>query len=465
MLPPTDRHPDFRAEVLRFPNTVSLAEASLPTDLTVELLHLLQELYPIIVPFQPAASTDPQTRLDESYPRLFQFVRQPPRWHPELAQAALEGNLLGALAVGGPFAKLLERASPNENAGNEEYLIDLSHMTKYRVREGLALLGCKIYYTVKEGNLVVTGVAYERGTIAPSDRDWQHAENIALASLVTHLTVWRQGMEYHASGLAAFPAPTLALPPDHPIRRLMAAHIIDTVSTSYHTHLTLRRNGFDVTGFAFPRDVLFQYYDGGALDFDLARLDVRQDYERRGIQATLTYPYQRLAERYYGLFENYVRSYLEIYYPDEETLSADSAAHIWFDVLDETIQNGIRHYVPSLTRENLIKLCTVVIYSLVVAHDENSLWDYAAFMPTVVHADGGPLTVGEVQCVTNFQLLICSATNALTKDFSYLALDRRGKERMRIFQKELLALQKELEAEGDHYWRLDPNQLKSSVAC
>ena len=94
----------------------------------------------------------------------------------------------------------------------------------------------------------------------------------------------------------------------------------------------------------------------GLKDFDIARLDVRQDYVRRGIKATFPYPYQRLAERYYALFESYVRTYLEIYYADEETLASDSAADIWFDVLDETIQNGIRHYVPSLTRENLIKL-------------------------------------------------------------------------------------------------------------
>ncbi len=465
MVPPTERHPDFRAEILRFPNSVPLAEASLPTDLTVELIHLLQDLYPIIVPHQPLAATDPQTRLSESYPRLFRWIRRPPRWHPDLAQAAAQDNLLGALAVGGPFAKLLERAGPLDSASIETYVIDLSHMARYRVRDGLMRLGCTIHFTAKHGNLSVTGVTYGGDTVAPGDGRWELMQRIALASLVTHLTVWRQGMEYHASGLAAFPAPTLRLPPDHPIRRLLTPHMLDTVSTSYHTHLTLRRHGFDVTGFAFPLDVLFQYYDDGAKAFDIARLDVRLDYARRGIQDVLEYPYQRLAERYYDLFAAYVRAYLHIYYPDEETLAADAAAHMWFDALDNTIQNGIRHYVPSLMRENLVKLCTLLIYSAVVAHEENSLWDYAVFMPTVVHADGQPMTVGEVQCVSNFQLLICSATNSLLNDFSYLALERQGKECMRNLQRELVALQKELDAAGDYYWRLDPNTLKSSVAC
>jgi len=464
MVPPTDRHPDFHTEILRFPNSVPLAEASLPTDLTVEILHLLQDLYPIIVPYQPLASSDPQTRFSASYTRLFHWVRQAPRWHPELERASAEDNLLSALAVGGPFAKLLQRADPSESAGAQSYVIDLSHMARYPVRDGLMRLGCTIHYTATGGVLAVTDITYDNKRVGPGDERWELMQRIALASLVTHLTVWRQGMEYHASGLAAFPAPTLKLPPEHPIRRLLTAHMVDTVSTSYHTHLTLRRHGFDVTGFTFPREVLFQYLDDGAKDFDIARLDVRLDYAQRGIEETLEYPYQPLAERYYDLFGSYVRSYLDLYFPNEEALAADAAANSWFDALDQTIQNGIRHYAPSLTRENLIKLCTLIIYSVVVGHEENSLWNYAVFMPTVVHADGQPLTAGEVQVVTNFQLLICSATNSLLDDFSYLAPDTCGKECMRNLQRELAALQKELNAAGDHYWRIDPKELKSSVA-
>jgi hypothetical protein len=338
-------------------------------------------------------------------------------------------------------------------------------MAKYRVREGLRRLGCKIHYIAENGKLRVASVEFDDKKVSPEDEGWEFAQRVAMASLTTHLTVWRQGMEYHASGLNAFPVPTLQLPPDHPLRRLMTPHILDTVSTSYHTHLTLRRRGFDVTGFAFPHDSLFQYYDDGAKDFDLARLDVRLDYEKRGISAELDYPYQKLAERYYSLFEDYVREYLAIYYPDDASLEADEAAQVWYDALDRVIQNGIRGYVPTLTRENLVKLCTVLIYSVVIAHEENSLWNYMMYMPTIVHEDGLPMTVGEVQCVSNFQLLICAATTSLLDDFSHLALDAAGKACMRKFNRKVVELQTELDASGDHYWRLDPKELKSSVAC
>ena len=462
MVPPTVRHPDFKAEQLRFPDAVPLAEATFGGDLWVEALHLLQENYPIDVLHQDRSPADPRERIAAAHTRLFGWVRNPPKWHPDLVEAAAKNNLLGVLAVGGPFAKLLQGVDPA--AGT--YAIDLSHMQDYPVREGLMRLGCRINYKTDDGGkLAVTDIVYAGEAVKPGESRWPLVEEIAKASLVTHVTVWRQGMEYHASGLASFPAPTHNMPPDHPIRRLLAAHMLDTISVSYYTHLTLRRNGFDVTGFTFPIEVLFRYYDDGARDFDLSRLDIRIDRKRRNISDTLHYPYYEQALRFYNLFESYVREYLLHYYPDEESLARDDPAHIWFESLDRTIINGIRGYVPTLDRENLIKLCTVVIYSVVVGHEENSLWDYAVGMSSLVHADGLPMTVGEAQCLSNFQFLVCSATSDLMNDFSHLALDAEGARMMRQLQTDLAALQREMEAGPDAYWRLYPSTLKSSVAC
>ncbi len=461
MIPPMARHRDFKADALRFPDSVPLAEASFGADLWVEILHFMQDVYPITVSHQDYASNDPETRLGQVYPRLFRGIRRAPHWHPDLAAASARNNLLAALALGGPFAKLLRAADAERGL----YTIDLSHMYDYPVREGLMRLGCRINYCTRGGELLVTDIVYAGEAVRPGEPRWNTLEQIAMASLVTHLTVWRQGMEYHASGLASFPAVVYGLPPDHPIRRLMAPHIIDTASVSYHTHLTLRRSGFDVKGFAFPIDVLFQYYNDGARDFDLSRLDIRLDRQRRGIPETLEYPYDVQARRYYHLFESYVRAYVDLYYPSEAALSADAAAQIWFETLDRTIMNGVRGYVPNLDRAGLVDLCTVMIYSLVVGHDENSLWDYAIFMPTLVHDDGLPMTLGEAQCVSNFQFLVCSAINDLVTDFSYVALDAEGAGVMRKLQHDLAALQTEMEAGDDAYWRLYPSTLKSSVAC
>jgi hypothetical protein len=459
MVPPTVRHPDFKAEVLRFPDSVPLAEASFGSDLWVETLHLLQDIYPIIVSHQKRASNDPVARIRQTYPWQFRLIRNAPCWHPDLIEA--KRNLLGALAVGGPFAKLLHCVEADRGL----YSIDLSHMYNYPVRNGLMRLGCRINYQTRTGEMVVTDITYAGDSVRPGEPRWDQVEQIAMASLVTHLTVWRQGMEYHASGLAAFPAVTFGLPPEHPIRRLFTPHMIDTTSVSYYTHLTLSRNGFDVTAFPFLRDVLFRYYNDGARDFDLSRLDIRIDQKRRGIPDSLDYPYYPQAKRYYEIFEAYVRDYVDLYYPIEEALTQDGAVHIWFEALDCTIQNGVRGYVPKLDKAGLVNLCTVIIYSVVVGHDENSLWDYAMSMPTLVHDDGLPMTVGEAQCVSNFQFLVCSAINELMADFSDLALDQQGAALMRRLQNDLAELQAEMEAGPDRFWRLYPSTLKSSVAC
>jgi hypothetical protein len=121
--------------------------------------------------------------------------------------------------------------------------------------------------------------------------------------------------------------------------------------------------------------------------------------------------------------------------------------------------------VPALDKAGLVDLCTVIIYSAVIGHDENSLWDYAIYMPTLVHHDGLPMTVGEIQCVSNFQFVICSAVSDLMNDFSYLALDPEGAAIMRKLQDDLAALQAEMESGDDRYWRVYPASLKSSVAC
>ena len=94
------------------PDGVPYAEKSLWNQVTVQLVHLLQDIYPLVSSHQEAASPDPQARFDRAYTFPYRCVRDAPRWHPDLVAASASKNLLGALASGGPFAKLLERVDP-----------------------------------------------------------------------------------------------------------------------------------------------------------------------------------------------------------------------------------------------------------------------------------------------------------------------------------------------------------------
>jgi hypothetical protein len=194
-------------------------------------------------------------------------------------------------------------------------------------------------------------------------------------------------------------------------------------------------------------------------------LDVRRELTRRGIPESLDYPYYKQALRYYELFESYVGDYVDRYYPDQAAIDGDDDLRLWFESLDKHIVNGIRGYVPTLTKENLIRLCALYIYAVTVEHEENTLWDYAVFLPTTVHSDGTGQTVGEVQLVLNFQYVVSSATNRLLTDMTHLALDERAAEIMRNLQTGLKELQAEMESAPDHYWQVYPKSLESSVSA
>jgi hypothetical protein len=452
---------DFASPLLVVPSDVPCAEHTLPGAMSVQMLHLMQDIYPVIASHQPVAATEPAKRVRHAFPWIYGIVRSAPVWHPDLAEAVTNGNLLSVLAVGGPFAKLLEKSAE----GDGRYEIDLRYLGAFPVREELSQLGCRIHFRESQGVLRESRIEYQTRITQPGASDWPFVHRIALCTLLTHTTVWRHGMQYHVAGIAPFAPLTHNLPPAHPLRRLLAPHIAETLSTNFHTHLTLRRSGFDVTGFSFSYATILNYYNEGARTFDIARLDPRVDIQRKRLPDTLTFPYRDQALMYFDLFESYVRRYIDHYYVDDEQLQSDVAVQMWFDSLDRYIIGGLRGYVPELTKAGLIKLCTLFIYSVTVEHEENTMWDYAVFLPATVHADGTDQTVGEVQSVMNFQLVISSATNRLMADFTHLALDEGAAAIMRDFQSSLHALQTRMENEPDRYWRIYPADLEASVSA
>jgi hypothetical protein len=454
-----ESYADFKSPALVVPSDLPRAEMSLPGAMIVQMLHVLQDLYPVVTSHQPDAAADPAERVLQAYPWLFRLVRTPPAWHPELARAWHQGRLLDTLAVGGPFAKLLERA------GRREYQIDLDYLRGYAVRDGLQRLGCRIRYADAGTTVALAGVELDGRLVTPGDTRWPLAERVALCSLSTHTTVWRHGMQYHVGGVAPFATATHALPPAHPLRRLLAPHIADTLSTNYHTHLTLRRSGFDVTGFSFDYDTILRYYDDGARYFDLRRLDPREDTAWREIGADLDYPHLGQSTRYFDLFVDYVTEYIDHYYPDDRSFAADTHLRDWFAALDRHMIRGITGYVPQLTRTALVRLCALFIYTVSVEHEDNTMWNYAMFLPATVRADGRGQSVGEVQAVVNFELLIASATNRLMHDASHVALDPAGAAVMRGLQSRLTRLQETMAQEPSHHWRILPRDLEASISA
>ena len=160
-----------------------------------------------------------------------------------------------------------------------------------------------------------------------------------------------------------------------------------------------------------------------------------------------------------------MREYVDHYYPDEASLAQDVAAQIWFDSLDRHIVHGIRGYVPTLTKANLVKLCALFIYTVSVEHEDNTMWNYATFLPATVREDGGGESVGQVQAILNFEMVIASAANKLMIDASHVALDPAGAAIMKRFQSRLKALQQQMENEPSQHWHIYPKSLEASISA
>ena len=143
----------------------------------------------------------------------------------------------------------------------------------------------------------------------------------------------------------------------------------------------------------------------------------------------------------------------------------DAAVRAWFDTLNGQVMKGLTAYVPELTRASLARLCALYMYSVSVEHEDNTMWNYGMFLPATVREDGRGESVGQVQAVVNFELLISSATNRLMNDASHVALDPQGAAIMRGFQSRLARLQEDMEREPSRYWRILPRELEASVSA
>jgi hypothetical protein len=160
-----------------------------------------------------------------------------------------------------------------------------------------------------------------------------------------------------------------------------------------------------------------------------------------------------------------VQAYVDCYYPDDAALARDVAAQVWFESLDKYTRHGIKEYTPALTKANLVRLCALFIYSVTVEHEDNTMWNYAMFLPATVREDGGGESVGQVQAVLNFEMVIASAANKLLIDCSHVALDPQGAAIMKKFQTDLRTLEAAMQREPARHWRIYPKDLESSVSA
>jgi arachidonate 15-lipoxygenase len=415
-------------------------------------------------PGLPSIDADPHKALAEAYTpahrRCFPAPVLPEEYH-----GAVD---LGTLAVASPYACYIERAPEGG------YQWDLRRLSRYQHHEGLYSLGMRVLFRLNEParTLEAVQIDCELGPCRPGDSTWELAKKIALCAVTTHVSLVRHfnGVHLAAGGPLAI-ATRNCLPASHPLRRLLWPHIFGTQhSNQIVTKGQMAEGGDFETIFSFTHAGMCKLFEESYEEYDITLLHPSRGAERRGIRnAGFDTPALANREAHFNVMHAHALRYLKLYYRSDAELRNDAGFTAWAKALDEMVPNGIRKLLGGeITIEGAAQLIAAFIYLATVEHEilGTGLWNYQMWthiQPVRVYRNGQrePLDVYQRLVNVNFNLNVSRAR--LLQDFSYLALDEKGREAFRQFKEELEALQARLEKEPFAHWKIYPNILEANI--
>ena len=422
----------------------------------------------------PSISATTGNVISEGFPSMYQGLLTAPALPPELE--AFPNDVVGTLALQGPFAGYVEKVPGEENS----FKIDMTKYSGLPVHKGLKELGSIAYFTYSpsEKRMNTTHIEYEGKVITKGGDDWIKAQRATLAALSTDTTVMRHLVKSHWLVGGVFTAASInSFDKDHPLRRLLHPHGHLTLSTNnYKTPNLIQSDSSVVPGvFSYSQKDLCKAGSAETATFNIATMDPVSDAKLRGLvndagnTAGIAYPYYEDAKNLWNIINDYVGSYLDAYYDSDEALAEDPSVQAWYKQLNQYVPNGIEAYAGGISKESIRKLASLFIYTASVEHENvgNITWNYTLnqnYVPSVVREDGGLPSVGMYQRYVNLMVLTFLPQDTLASDHSSLALDIKGKACMDKFRADLMALQDDMEKQPHGYHRLYPKDLESSVS-
>jgi arachidonate 15-lipoxygenase len=427
---------------------------------------LMYRLLPAMQKRLPPVSDDQDKALDEAYDPSHRALFPAPQRPAELSQDS--GADLAGLAVKGPFACYLERGT------DDGFQWDFLYLDGYERHDGLYPLGVKVRFGVDKANGVLRAesITSALGVHGPADPEWRVASQMALCSASTHLSLVRHFNWVHlAAGGALAIATRNNLPPDHPLFRLLWPHIYGTqYSNEIVTEGQMVEGGDFPDTFSFTQRGMCNLFADSYKNYRLSTLDPAEDAERRGILgAGFATPSQDNLQSLFDVLHAHATRYVACYYDNDAAIARDAKVRAWVDDLNRLVPNGVGEIVPGeATREAVARLIGAFIYMASVVHEVvgAGVWNWQLWtdcIPVRMHRDGlrEPLDVYQRLVNANFNLNVHRAM--LAQDFSYLALDDKGRGLFKQFLAELNALDEEIAAEPWEAWRYRPAVLHANI--
>jgi heme peroxidase/lipoxygenase len=458
--------PAIPIENILVADRVPADEAQPLKELFYRFQLLMYRLFPAMQSGLPPIDAHPAVALAGAYTAGHRKLFPAPNRPPELDGP--DDALLATLAVQGPFACYLERAPD----GGFQW--DLRELGRHEHYAGLHTLGVRVLFDVDVAAHALRPRSIEStlGVHRPDDSDWPVAVRLALCAASTNVSLIRHFCWVHLTAGAALAMATRnCLPSAHPIRRLLWPHVF---GTQYSNAIVTK--GQMVHGGDFPD--IFSLTDKGMCSlfsasysaFRLSVFDPAADAVRRGIAGVgFETTSQNNLQVLFDVMHAHATRYVDAYYPADAEITGDPRLMAWLNALDRLIPNGVDEIVSKpLRHTGVARLVAAFIYMASVQHEVlgAGVWNYQLWtdrIPARMYRDGRrePLDVYQRLVNANFNLRVHRAR--LMQDFSYLALDQRGRELFARFLHELRVLDDSLAAQAQELWLIRPSILEANI--
>ena len=231
-------------------------------------------------------------------------------------------------------------------------------------------------------------------TTNPPPCTWETAKRVFLSAaanyheLGTHLSRCHLVMERYALAMYR------NLPPWHPVGRLLRPHFKFMVATNNDAVKNLINSGGPIDkNFMAPVDSLLKVTLDTFASWDLkTHGGIEADLKRRGLLGADCklpfWPYKEYGLKIYGAIQNFVRSYLRLWYrSDGAAYGADVALQNWRRALREEYRAGTL-MEPNASFEDLVTACTNMIWTCGPQHSavNYSQYDFLADAKTLPFA-------------------------------------------------------------------------------
>lgn len=412
---------------------------------------------------RPPVSADVEIALKRAYSKAFRRRLPAP-----VPAAALAGAVpdLGALSVRGPYASVTTR----EEDGTLCW--DLRNLSDYEIHPGLIPIGCRVVFeapTAAGEAPRAVRIDCDYGSVAPDDPQWDAAARLASCAVTTWTALVRHFGDIHLSfGAPAAMAVRARLPADHPLRRLLWPHVFGTQRSNHVVTIgQMTPLGEFPAMFSFTHEGMARIMADGHAAFDAGVLDPSADRERRGMaDPGFDTPTEDNLAALFDVMSTHVRRYLDHYYPDDASVSADGAIQAWWRHLEEAVPNGLRLGAGPPDRQMLDRACARILYMATVYHDlcGTFLWGYQlnpASQPTQIPATGETVPEDVYQRLVMANAVLNVDRTPLLQDFGYLALDEAGRSAFRAFLEDLERMDASLTDAPE--WILRPSMLEAHI--